>query len=55
MCGEGQVARKGERRGVYGVLSGNLIGRGHLEKLIVDVRIILNVTSRNRVRGRELD
>jgi hypothetical protein len=37
-----------------GFLSGNLRERGSLEKLIVDVRIILNVASRNRVRGRGL-
>ena len=48
------MARKGERRGVYGSLSGNLTERGHLEKLSVDVKIILNVASRSRVRGRGL-
>ena len=51
MSGAGQVARKGERRGVCGVLSGNLRERVHLETLIVDMKIILNVVSRNRMRG----
>jgi hypothetical protein len=54
MSGAGQVARKRKRRGVYGVLLGNLRERVHLEKLIVELRIILNVASRNRVRGRGL-
>ena len=44
MSGAGQVAHKGERRGVYGIFSGYIRGRGHLEKLIVELRIILNVT-----------
>ena len=54
VSGGGQVARKGERRGVYGFFSGNLRESGHLEKLIVDMRVILNVASRNMVRGRGL-
>jgi hypothetical protein len=54
MSGVGQVARKGQKRGVYGFLSGNLRERGHLEKLTVDVRIILIVASGNRVRERTL-
>jgi hypothetical protein len=54
LSGVGQVARKGERRGVYRVLSGHLRERDHLEKLIVDVRIILNVASRSWGRGRGL-
>jgi hypothetical protein len=33
---------------------GNLRERVHLEKLIVDVRMILNVASKNRERGRGL-
>jgi len=36
-----------------GVLLGNERENGHLEKLIIYVRIILNVASRNRVRGRD--
>jgi len=33
VSGGGQVARKGERRGVYGFLSGNRRERVHLEKI----------------------
>ena len=37
----GHVASKGERRGVYRVLAGQLRGRDHLEGQGVDRRIIL--------------
>ena len=37
----GHVARMGEKRSVYRVLVGNLRGRGHLEDLGIDGRIIL--------------
>jgi hypothetical protein len=45
------VARIGERIGVYRVLVGNLRERNHLEYLGVDGRIILNESSRSRVRA----
>jgi hypothetical protein len=51
MSDAGQVSRKGGRLCVYGVLSGNLRVSIYLEKSIVDLRVILNVVSRNRVRG----
>jgi hypothetical protein len=37
----GHVAHIGERRGIYGVLWGNLRGRDHLEDPSIDGRIIL--------------
>ena len=49
---KGHVRERGEV--CMGFLSGNLRERIHLENLIVDVRIILNVVSRNRLRGRGL-
>lgn len=49
---KGHVRERGEV--CMGFLSGNLRERIHLENVIVDVRIILNVVSRNRLRGRGL-
>jgi hypothetical protein len=42
----GHVARMGERRGVYRAWLGNLREIDHLEDPSVDVKIILNVSSR---------
>ena len=54
MSGLGQVAREREGEGCVGILSGKLIERIHSEKLIVNLKIILNVGSMNTVRGRWL-
>jgi len=47
----GNLRKRGEV--CMGFLWRNLRESIHLEKLIVDVRIILNVASRNRVKGGE--
>jgi len=51
----GHVARKGGRRGVYGVLVGKLRARDHLGDTGLDGRVILRWIFRSRMWGYGLD